>query len=111
MSFCDIDDLRRTETVCKLTNNRNEVRDIVVAIRRGLAVTESADGISGISAALTHLCYMIEGLEHQADVRLCVDMDTVIRLLSTIHVDAHLHRQRHLRLHLHLQLYIHLRLR
>ena len=68
MSFCCVGDLERLEAVCKLTNNSNEVRGIVEAIRQGLNGTQSPDQIYDVRAAITHLCYMIENLKHQADV-------------------------------------------
>ena len=55
--------------MCPLTGNSSEVWNIVQAIRKGLAGTESVGDIADVKDALTHLCYMIENLNHQADVR------------------------------------------
>lgn len=73
MSFGDINDLKRLEIVCKLTNNSNEIRSIVAGIRRGfgggIKSAEEIDmEIANILSSLTHLCYMTEKLNHQADV-------------------------------------------
>ena len=69
MSFCSIDELKRLEAVCQLIGNSSEVWNIVQAIRKGLVGTESVGDIADIKDSLTHLCYMIENLNHQADVR------------------------------------------
>ena len=68
LSFCSARDLKTVEAVCKLTNNKAEIRNIVAVIRRGLVGTKSAKEIAEIRAALIHLCYMTENLKHQADV-------------------------------------------
>lgn len=67
LSFCCARDLKTVEAVCKLTNNKAEIRNIVAVIRRGLVGTKSAKEIAEIRAALIHLCYMTENLKHQAD--------------------------------------------
>ena len=70
VSFCDMKELKTLEKVCKLTNNGQEVQDIVEAIRKGLvAGIKKAEEITEIRGALTHLCYMTEKLQHAADVR------------------------------------------
>ena len=68
MSFCVVNDLKKLESVCKLTNNSSEVEDIVAAIRQGILGIEAAGGVADIRSSLTHLCYMTENLKHQADV-------------------------------------------
>ena len=68
MSFGCVFDLMQLEAVCKLTNNSREIEDIVMTFRRGLVGTKSADEVADIRAALTHLCYMTQHLQHQADV-------------------------------------------
>ena len=68
MSFCSIDGLKRLEAVSQLTGNSSEVWNIVQAIRKGLVGTKSVGDIADVKDALTHLCYMIESLNHQADV-------------------------------------------
>ena len=56
--------------MCKLTNNSNEIRDIVATLCGGLVGNKSADEVADVRDALTHLCYMTENIEHQADVSL-----------------------------------------
>ena len=71
MSFSHVDSLKRLEVVCSQTNNSKEVRDVVDSITKGLTGTKTAEEIGDIRAALIHLCYMTENLNHQADVRRC----------------------------------------
>ena len=72
MSFCSVKDLKHLETVCKITNNSNEIQCTVKKINKALIGTPDPDEIAELHAALTHLCYMGENLKHQADVSLLV---------------------------------------
>ena len=70
MSFGAVNDLKTLESVCKLTNNSSEVKDIVAVISQGLKDIKLTDEVADIQSSLTHLCYMTENLKHQADVNI-----------------------------------------
>ena len=66
--------------MCKLTNNDREIKDTVGSIRCGIDCT--AKEIAEIKAAITHLCYMTENLNHKADVRFYLFWRIIYYLLS-----------------------------
>ena len=63
-------ELKRLEVVCKVLNNSEEVRQIVVTIRQGVVGKKTRDEVAAIRSALIHLSNMTEQLKHQADVSL-----------------------------------------
>ena len=68
MSFCSINNLKRLEAVCTITNNSKEVRAILTTIRQGFVGSKSANEIATIRDAVAHLCNMTENLLSQDDV-------------------------------------------
>ena len=64
MSFGAVNDLKTLESVCKLTNNSSEVKDIVTVIRQDLKDIKLTDEVVDIQSSLT------ENLKNQADANI-----------------------------------------